>query len=344
MNKLAASPSVLVTGGPGFIGRRVVARFLDAGWGVSSFSLPGESSRTEWRGPVTMYFGDLAEAGALDSIQDAFDVVVHLAAPVGLAGEYQRQWRMIVDGTARVCEAAARWRARVVVASSVAVYGDRIQSQACTEDTAHGAWQGAYGRAKQGQEKVALEWAERHSLPLTIVRPANVYGLGGSSAWGDRFIAAIRATGGGVVGEGERNDAGLVYVENLADAIWLAATEPAAVGRTYNVCDEVGVTWRGFIDDMAKLAGMPSPPAIPLEPLLTMARANEDPAAMIAPRDPNVLFLEVLNLIGFDNRFDASRIRRELGWAPRYSNAQALAEMGKQYPSTAITDTAEGPK
>jgi nucleoside-diphosphate-sugar epimerase len=215
----------------------------------------------------------------------------------------------------------------LVVVSSIAAYGSRIQTETCNEQTGHGPWQGAYGRAKQGQETVALQFAEAYDLLLTIIRPANVYGLGGASAWGDRLLEAIRATGGGVIGDAERNQAGLVYVENLADAILLATTRQEAIGRIYNVCDENGVTWRRFMDDMAHLAGCPPPPCYPLAPVLQMAGCNEDPATLVPPRDPSVPSLEAMNLIGFDNRFDSARIRGELGWSPRYSYEQALAEM-----------------
>jgi nucleoside-diphosphate-sugar epimerase len=37
--------------------------------------------------------------------------------------------------------------------------------------------------------------------------------------------------------------------------------------------------------------------------------------------------LEGLNLIGYSNRIDASRIRKELGWSPRHTYAQAIEEM-----------------
>ena len=334
--RAAGSPGhVLVTGGPGFIGRRVVQRFLDAGWRVCSLSLPGEDAPPAWAGRVPMLHGDLADARAVADLPPDIDTVVHLAAPVGLAGAYERQWRAIADGTRHVCEAAVARRARVVVVSSIAVYGDRIQRQVCRETDGHGAWQGAYGWAKQGQETIALDFERRRALALTLVRPANVYGLGGASAWGERFLAALRATGGAVIGDGERNNAGLVYVENLADALWLAATHPGAVGRTYNVCDGLDVTWRRFSDDMARLAGMPPPPGYPLQAVQDLACANEDPARFVAPRDPALPFLEGLNLVGHDNRIDATRIRDELGWAPRIGYAQALADMQAQYSGSA---------
>jgi len=230
-----------------------------------------------------------------------------------------------------VAEAAAENGARLVVVSSVAVYGDLIRTRLCREDLGHGACQGAYGRAKQGQETIALELAAQYAIPLTLIRPANVYGIGGASAWGDRFIAAIAQSGGLVVGDGARNNAGLVHVENLADALILAASRPAALGRTYNVCDGLDVTWRRFTDDLAYVAGRPPPPNYPLAELLAAAEANEDPANLVAPKDPNVPLLEGLNLIGFDNRYDASRIRSELGWTPRVSYDQAFGEIAMAY-------------
>lgn len=322
--------SVLVTGGPGFIGRRVVDRFLGAGWRVTSFSLPGEAPMPHWGDKVRMVHGDVCDASDAKRAADAADLVIHLAAVVGLAGEYERQWSIIAEGTRTICRAAATRRARVLVASSIAVYGDKIQTEICHEEIGFGAWQGAYGRAKQAQEPIAQEECAQLGLPLTLIRPANVYGLGGSSAWGDRLIQAFKDTGGAVVGDADHNNAGLVYVENLADAIFLAATHPSAIGRVYNVCDEEPISWRQFANDMAALAGVPPPPAIPLQALLDAAKANENPADLVGPQNAAVPSLEGLNLVGFNNRFPATRIRRELGWRPSFTYAQALSEMQSQ--------------
>jgi|694.fasta_scaffold56862_3 nucleoside-diphosphate-sugar epimerase len=330
---------VVVTGGPGFIGRRAVRRFLDAGWEVTSFSLPGEAALPEWGGAVRMTHGDLSDAAAVRSAFSGCDLLIHLAAPVGVAGRYQWQWDVIAEGTRNACEAIAANNGRAVVASSIAVYGTLIQHQVCRESDGHGPWAGAYGRAKQGQELAALAVSERSGMPLTLVRPANVYGLGGASAWGDRLIEALAATGGAVFGAAEANDAGLVYVENLADGLFLAGTCPQAIGRTYNICDENGASWRQFTDDMAALAGRAPPPAIPLDTALAIVAANEDPAKLVEPRDPALPSMEGLNLVGFSNRIDASAIRAELGWVPRIGYAAAMAEIARQWAARQSTNT-----
>ena len=316
----------LVTGGSGFIGRRVVARLLGAGWEVTSFALPGETAPAEWGARVRQVGGDITRPGDVARAAEGASLAVHLAALVGHAGDYDRQWAIIAEGTRHLCAAVAANRGRAIVASSIAVYGDRVQRAACREEDGFGAWQGAYGRAKQGQEAAAREIAARTGMALTIVRPANVYGFGGGGAWGDRLLALIRSTGGAVLGDAERNNAGLTHVDNLADALVLAGTHPDAIGRTYNVCDGEPVTWRRFMDDLAALAGLPPPPALPLAAALAAARDNEDPAECIGPADPAVPSLEGLNLIGFDNRIDASRIRAELGWRPRRRYAEVMAE------------------
>ena len=83
------------------------------------------------------------------------------------------------------------------------------------------------------------------------------------------------------------------------------------------------------MNDLAELVGSAPLPETPLEPLREAALGNEDPAALVEPRDPMIFPLEALNLIGSDNRFDASRIRTELGWSPRVDYDAGLAEIAE---------------
>lgn len=321
--------SVLVTGGTGFIGRRVIQRLLDEGHRVVSMSLPGEAGEDSWEDRVEVRHGNILNTTDVQTALRDCGLIIHLAGMVGQGGAYEEQWEIFVEGTRNICDAAAATGARIVVSTSIAAYGQFVQSHVCHEGVGHGPWAGAYGRAKQGQEDIALSICARHFLDLTIIRPANVYGLGGGGAWGDKLLDSIRGSGGALIGDADRNNAGLVHVDNLADAIVLAGTHPAAIGRTYNVCDEEAITWAEFMTDMAGLVGCPRPPSFPLEQVLELIKQNEDPAWMIGPKDPNLPFMEGVNLVGFDNRIPAGRIRRELGWQPKISYRDAMSAWTK---------------
>jgi len=270
--------------------------------------------------------GDVRNRADVDRAMDGAGTVFHLAALVGISGSYDDHWAVTVEGSRNVYEAAASAGARVVVTTSICAYGDRIARDVCAEDSERGAYQGPYGRAKQAQEDVAIAIRAARELAVTIVRPSNVYGVG-SGPWVEGMVALISAGAVSVIGDGTGN-AGLVHVENLVDALLLLAASEKAVGRVYNVCDGLDVTWRRYLDDLAGLIGAAALTAAPLEALRAAALANEDPARLIAPRDPTILPLEALNLIGSDNRFDTTRIRAELGWTPRISYREGLAEIG----------------
>jgi nucleoside-diphosphate-sugar epimerase len=100
----------------------------------------------------------------------------------------------------------------------------------------------------------------------------------------DRFIHSIEQTGGAVIGDGDTNNAGLVFAENLADTIFLAPTSEGAIGRAYNFCDEETVTWGRYADDLARIAGKP-PPRQPLGLLIQMAIETATPARLNGPKD-----------------------------------------------------------
>ena len=101
---------------------------------------------------------------------------------------------MTVQGTDNLCKAASRGSAKVVLVSSITVYGDRVNSQVCTEETGFGRPQGLYGRSKQAQERIVEDYTIKRGLRATIVRPSNVYGAG-SKPWVDEVVKILRQGG-----------------------------------------------------------------------------------------------------------------------------------------------------
>ncbi len=314
-----------VTGATGFIGRRLVGRLRGAGIETRALLLPGEGVPPEFDEVQCMH-GDVRNPGEVAAFLDGAGTVFHLAALVAEQNaDYDAHWSVTAEGSRNVYSAASARKIRVVVTTSICAYGERIARDECREESERGAHQGPYGRAKQAQEDFALESHERDGLAVTILRPSNVYGAG-SRPWVQMLAELLAAGSMMVVGDGSGN-AGLVHVENVIDALVLAAAREQAIGRIYNVCDGLPISWRQYIDDMAAIVGAPPPPGVARQDLYALALANEDPAAGVGPRSEEIPPLEMLNLIGSDNRFPTERIRSELGWVPRVGYEAALDEL-----------------
>jgi nucleoside-diphosphate-sugar epimerase len=322
--KSPAQGPVLVTGGTGFIGRSVINALLSSGFAghVLSFSLPGEAAPSAWGTRVEVLRGDIADAAAVAAAVRGSRTVIHLAALLG-AGGYDAHRRITVGGTRHVLAAALAEGARVVVVSSVAVYGEQVRTRVCGEDVGYGPHLGPYSQAKQEQERLAWSYAER-GLAVTVVRPANVYGVG-SVPWVDVVVAALRARAPLLV-DGGGGNAGLVHVANLADALVLAARDRAAVGCTYNVCDDLPVSWQRYFGDIAAAIGVELPPSATYSELHQAARKDEQPEEQVVPAEYRSIPLATLALIGSDNRYPTGKIRR-LGWAPKVGYSEAMAEI-----------------
>jgi nucleoside-diphosphate-sugar epimerase len=315
---------VLVTGGTGFIGRRLIDRLLEMKLRVRSFALPGEPVPEAWGDRVEVLRGDITVAEDVDAAMTGIATAFHLAAVVGL-GSYEHHWSITVEGSRHLYEAALANRSKVVLASSIVVYGDQIQSRRCHDGLEHGHHQGPYSRAKMAQEKLGLAVREDRGLRLVVVRPANVYGAG-SGPWVQMPLALLQANRLPIVGDGS-GDAGLVHVGNLVEAFLLAAAEAKAEGRIYTACDELGVSWGRYFNDLAAMVGKSPVPEVPLAPLVAAAREHEDLDELIAMEGFPTLPLEILNLVGHSNRFDSTKLREELGWQPTVSYDDALAEI-----------------
>lgn len=317
---------ILVTGGTGFIGRALIDELLDQGLEVASFALPGQVVPSHWGNRVTVHRGDITSATDVNAVVNGVKTVFHLAAAMGM-GAYREHETITVQGSQCLFEAALANNSKVVLAASIVVYGHQIQNMVCHEDLPQGKHQGPYSWAKMAQEKLALDYQNK-GMQLTIIRPANVYGVG-SGPWVESLLEAIEAGILPIVEDGSGN-AGLVHVNNLVSALLLAANSEQAVGRIYTVCDGLDVSWSQYFHDLAAIKGIKELPVAGRDELIAAARQFENPEKLQAMQEMSAIPLEMINLIGYDNRFDCSRIRDELGWNPQFSYEDGLAEIRRE--------------
>jgi 2-alkyl-3-oxoalkanoate reductase len=319
---------ILVTGANGFIGRRLVEQLLDEGRDTHAFLLKGTALPPEWAGRATVHWGDITAADSLHAAAKSARTIFHLAAVVGDWGAEQLFQSITVTGTRNVLDAARHKQAKVILASSIAVYGHQLGNLPCSESLAHGRPQGPYGRSKQAQEVLAQQYAAAHQLPIVIIRPANVYGPA-CRPWLHDLIDALHQ-GPAIIGHGNLN-AGLVYVDNLVGLMIRAAEAPHAVGHTYNAAEDCPITWRQYVTDIARLAKAPPPRSIPLWAARPAAHLMEAAGKLLRRRQRPQLTREALQLVGSHLDIPIHKARAELNYQPRVSYEQGLAQVAEYW-------------
>lgn len=283
----------LVTGGAGFIGSHLVDRLLARGDRVrvldnlDPLAHPGGGPPGHLAPDAELRVGDLRDPEAVAHALDGVDAVFHLGGVVG-NGESLVNVRRAVDancgGTATLMEAilARRDRVRrVVVASSVVVYGDGVarcaehgelhtpsrpveqlrtrsweprcpdcgralQPVACREEHALRPLS-VYAITKRDQEELVLTLGRAYGLETVALRFNNVYGTRqalGNPYTGVAAIFAARALAGRqpIVFEDGAQRRDLVHVADVVAATAAAMHAPAAAGRAINVATGVTIT------------------------------------------------------------------------------------------------------
>ena len=232
---------VSIVGGAGFIGSRLTAALVSAGYTVRVVDLvPAPSVTFEWRQ------ADVRDALRLRRALHGSDIVYNLAAvhhdDVKPATLYDQ---VNVAGARNVCAACEILRINTLVfTSSVAVYGN-APSDAREEHAP--APIDLYGRSKLHAERVHREWqsADQQHRCLVIVRPTVVFGEGnrGNVYQILRMIAARRFV---MIGDGT-NRKSIAYVGNLS--VFLArATDFAPGAHTFNYVDKPDLSMQAFAD------------------------------------------------------------------------------------------------
>jgi nucleoside-diphosphate-sugar epimerase len=295
---------VLVTGASGFLGGSVCTELAQHGHEpVAMVRRPGSGPAD-----VAEVRGDLADADALrDALASASpEVVVHLAAEIASQRSAAKVREANVEGTKRLIEAAKTAGTRRLVFASTVVTGDA--GGELLDETSTLPVQTAYGASKQEGERLVRD----SGLEDVVLRPSHVYGAGG---WfEEEFVNRLRQPGRfAVIGRGD-NWWDVVRDADVVQAFVLAV-EKAAPGSTYHVVDDEPIRFYDFVALTAQERGLGPPRRVPAWVARLAAGADPVTAVTRSARSSN------------------ARVKKELGWAPRFATAQqgvpdAVAALG----------------
>ncbi|MBE9069915.1 NAD-dependent epimerase/dehydratase family protein [Leptolyngbya cf. ectocarpi LEGE 11479] len=318
---------VLVTGATGFLGGHLVAKLMQAGDQVRILARPTAKVESLQQQDVEIVYGDLSDQTSLKTAVDGVDVVYHLGAAMG--GSWANYEDITVRGTQRMLEVSlAAGVQRFVHISSLAVYQVYgLKRNAIIDETRPcdptPEKVGSYCRSKVEAEKIVLQYYGK-GLPVTIIRPGLIYGPRGRVMFphiGQFLKNKIFL----LIGQGT-NLLPFTYVENTVEAIRLAGVSETAVGQIYQVVDDSEITQREYLNKFMA-ATRSQFPTLPIPFFLFIV------AAFLVDRLKTVGLLKSSTFSQYgviskykSLRFDSSKAKKELNWAPHIGIEEGLSK------------------
>jgi UDP-glucose 4-epimerase len=304
-------PTVVITGGAGFIGSHLVERFLGEGWTVHIIDNLVTGKRENIAAGATFHELDIRDAKSAELISSLKpDVLAHLAAQMDVRRSVEDpvyDASVNVLGTLNLIESVRNHspKTRTVFASTGgALYGDNT-TPPNFEDFKKDP-ESPYAISKLTVEYYLAYYGRVHGLDTVAMRFGNVYGprqdphgeAGVVAIFCGRILQGRALT---IYGDGlQTRD--YVYVGDVAEALWCAATKPLPpVGlldaRGFNVGTGIGTS----VIDVAKILIEEAGTTVPID---------------FAPKRPGETQ---------DSFVDVGKAERLLGWRPRVTLREGLA-------------------
>ena len=271
---------------------------------------------------VEALIGDIRDADAVAEACADIDIVVHTAAALPLYAPEEIRTTDI-DGTRRMLEAAeAAGVERFVMISSTAVYGIPDHHPLHEDDPMIGV--GPYGEAKIAAEQVCLKYRAA-GLCVPIIRPKSFIGPERLGVFALFYDWAYTGHGFPMIGSG-KNRYQLLDVEDLCDAIYLCSTlDRETVNDTFNIgaarFTTMGEDYQAVLDAAGhgkRIHGFPA------TPMIWTLRVLE--ALNLSP-----LYKWVYETASKDSFVSIEKAQRVLGYAPKFSNKDALLRNYRWY-------------
>jgi dTDP-glucose 4,6-dehydratase len=301
-----------VTGAGGFIGSHIVENLLEKGYTVRGLvhynslgrwgHLQAFAARPHAR--LQVVAGDVADARCIEEAIEGCDVVLHLAALIGIPYSYHAPESYLntnIRGTLNVLEACRKLKTkRLIVTSTSEVYGTAIYTPIDEKHPLQG--QSPYSATKIAADKLAEAYFRSFDLPVVTLRPFNTYGPRQSARAVIPAILAQALSGEEEIRLGSlQPKRDLTFVEDTARAFALAVEAEGIEGETIHFGQGAAVS----IGDLAQLC-------------LKVAGSKARIVTQAQRQRPEKSEIKLLVC-------DASKAKRLLKWSPQVSLKEGLA-------------------
>ena len=302
---------ILVTGADGFIGSHLTEHLVRSGYAVRAFVLYNsfnswgwlEDSPREIKESMEVFAGDVRDPYGVRQAMSGCDVVLHLAALIGIPYSYHSPEAYVetnVRGTLNVIQAGRDLGvARIVCTSTSEVYGTARQIPISEEHPLQA--QSPYAATKISADQLAMSFYTSFDVPIAIIRPFNTYGPRQSArAIIPTVVTQLLENRRPICLGAVHPTRDFNYIDDVVRAFVAVAEADAAVGEVINI----GSGFEISIGDLAVL----------IADMMGAELEVETEAERLRPERS-----EVERLCA-----DSTKARELLRWSPRFEGLEGL--------------------
>lgn len=320
---------VLVTGGTGMIGRALIPLLVEQGFRVRVL-VQSATEQLPFDSQVELQPGDILDGPSCRRATQGIDAVVHLAGRAHTRTHPELFFRVNVDGTRNLLEAAVHQGvSHFVFVSSAGVYGEGRPEPFAEANVPYPIT--PYGLSKLKAEQVVEEIAKLTGISHTILRPSVVYG---ASDRGNvlRMIRAIDSRFFAMVGRGNTRKS-MTYVQNVADVVGLCLSSERARNETFNIADPEPYAIGDLSRTIAQVLGKPLRSVSVPAGLAKVGALGLQLACRAVGKSP-VVTLRDIRVLTTDMVLDVNKLHNVLGYRSRVLLLDGLIATNSWYQQT----------
>jgi nucleoside-diphosphate-sugar epimerase len=315
---------ILVTGGSGFLGTRLIPKLVAEGHDVFGMARSSSADSKVLALGAKPVRGDMDNLAGFEMPQ--VDAVMHLAAHFHFAGPRRPYFHVNVNGTKALLKAAQKAGvSSFIYLMAAAVIMDDRGSPIRNADERARTFPHSFSPyiASKAKSEAGVLAANRPGFRTIAIRPPGIWGPG--DVFSRNIPHAIESGQFAFIARGDYPYS-TCHVDNVVEAL-ICALDRGEGGKAYFVRDADNTTFRAFVDSLAKLQGLSIDKlrSVPYGMAFFMGRLMELGARLRRSDQDPALTRTMVRMIGREFTIDDSAARRDLGYIGRVSRLDGLA-------------------
>lgn len=326
---ISAQDTILITGGTGFTGKHLVKAMCETGASVRVIARASSNREGLEDLAIDWFVGDVYDADLIQQAIPNVNYIFHVAAAYREAKiDDEIYWKVHVQSTQLLAQAASELAnfKRFIHTSTIGVHGHIDQPPA--DEEYRFAPGDEYQNTKVEAEVWIRDFAKSNNLPMTVVRPAAIYGPGDRRLLKVFKMAKLPICP--ILGFGHKGLYHLIHVTDLVNFMILSATHSNTDGQVY-ICGNNEAT---SIHEMIKMIGekIGNPPIfirLPVTPFFWLGDLCELVCKPFNIEPP--IYRRRVAFFTKDRSFNTKKMREQTEYQCTYSNKQGVEDLADWY-------------